>query len=282
MSKRILAGFAALALAGLAQPASAAETGAAAAARSEPDESAFGSGAPDWIVTLKATSTIQPRFEGAREYGFGVSPGLSIRRPGQPWKFGAPDDGFGFALWDTEWFQLGPVGRVRGERNSSKVNRFRGMHDIDLAIEPGAFIEVYPYENIRVRGELRRGVRGHHGFVGNIAADWIQRVDRTTLSIGPRVEIGDHNFMDEYFGVTAREAARNTRATRYNAKGGVKSVGLAAAATYDWSKNWSTTAFGAYNHLVGEAADSPVAKKLGTKSAFTVGLGVAYSFGVDW
>ena len=235
-----------------------------------------------WIVTLKGTGVVQPKFEGAAEYGLSGYPGLSIRRPGQPWKFGAPDDGFGFAIVDTPWFQLGPVGRFRSERDSSDVRKFRGMRDIDWTIEPGLFVEVYPVDVFRIRGELRHGVNGHDGFVGNVSADYIQKFGAFTVSMGPRMELGDSDFMNEYFGVTPGEAVANGRVSAYKAKGGVKSVGAAAAVTYDMSDAWSVTAFGAYNRLVGEAADSPVAKTLGTKDSFTAGAGVAYSFGVDW
>lgn len=235
-----------------------------------------------WIVTLKGTAVVQPEFEGAAKYGLSGYPGLSIRRPGQPWKFGAPDDGFGFAVIDTPWFQMGPVARIRGERDSSDVKKFFGMKDIDWAIEPGAFVEVYPVDVFRIRGELRHGVWGHEGFVGNVSADYIQKFGAFTVSLGPRMEIGDSDFMNEYFGVSASEAAANGRITPYKAKGGVKSVGAAGAVTYDVSDAWSVTAFGAYDRLVGEAADSPVAKKLGTKDAFTAGAGLSYSFGVDW
>lgn len=235
-----------------------------------------------WIVTLKATGVITPKFEGAAKYGVSGYPGLSLRRPGQPWKFGAPDDGFGFPVIDTEWFQAGPVGRVRSERDSSDVRKFRGMDDVNWGIEPGAFIEFYPLEVVRVRGELRHGVYGHHGFVGNIAADYIQRFDNITVSIGPRTELGDGKFMDKYYGVDFSEAVANGRVGTYKAKGGFKSVGAAAALTYDWTEHWSTTAFGGYDRLVGEAARSPVARTLGTKNAYTIGLGVAYSFGVNW
>lgn len=235
-----------------------------------------------WLVTLKATGVVTPKFEGAAKYGVSGYPGLSIRRPGQPWKFGAPDDGFGFALIDTPWFQAGPVGRVRSERDSSDVRKFRGMDDVNWGIEPGAFVEVYPLEVLRLRGELRHGVYGHHGFVGNLAADYIQRFDNITVSFGPRAEFGDGKFMDKYYGVDFGEALRNGRVGTYKAKGGFKSVGLAGALTYDWNENWSTTGFAAYDRLVGEAGRSPVARTLGTKNAYTVGLGVAYTFDVNW
>lgn len=238
--------------------------------------------AEGWRVTLKATSVMRPEFEGASDYAFSVTPGLSIRRPGQPWKFGAPDDGFGFGVINLPYMQVGPVGRIRGERDSSDERKIRRLHDIDWAFEPGLFVEVYPTTNTRIRGEIRHGVNGHDGLVGDVAADWIQRFDGFTVSFGPRVALGDSDFMNEYYGVTAREAARPGSLRRYKADGGVKSVGLAGAVTYDWTPNWSTTAFAGWNRLVGDAADSPIVKKLDSEDQFTLGLGVAYTFDVNW
>ena len=235
-----------------------------------------------WLVTLKGTGVWSQRFEASNKYRLSGYPGISIRRPGQPWKFGAPDDGFGFAVVDTPWFQLGPVARIRGERDWKDDKKFRGMDNVDWAIEPGAFLELYPADFFRVRGELRYGTWGYDGFVGNVSADYINRFDRFTLSVGPRMEIGGKEFMNTYYGVSANEAAFNGRVTRYKADGGVKSVGVAGALTYDWSQNWSTTGFASYNRLVGDAADSPVAKKLGEKDSYSVGLGVAYTFSVNW
>ncbi len=236
-----------------------------------------------WIVTLKGTGTFGPQFEGSSKYGLSGYPGISIRRPGQPWKFGAPDDGFGFAIVNTPWLQIGPVARIRPERDVSDDHKFRGMDDVDWGIEPGAFVEVYPVDVFRIRGELRYGLWGSDGFVGNVSADYIQRFDRFTVSFGPRTEIGDKDFTNTYYGVSRAEAAfYNGRITPYKADGGVKSVGFAGAVTYDWTENWSTTAFGAYNKLVGDAGKSPVAKKLGDKDSVTVGLGLAYSFSTNW
>lgn len=237
---------------------------------------------PDWRVTLKATGVVGPEFEGARDYSVTGYPGLSIRRPGQPWKFGAPDDGFGFALFDSAMFQVGPVARIKSKRDSSDERRIRGVHDVDWAVEPGVFVEIYPTTNTRIRGELRHGIGGHDGFVGDIAADWIERFGAFTVSAGPRLSLGDSDFMNEYFGVTTRDAIRNGRLSRYKPGGGIKSVGAAAAVTYDWTPNWSTTAFGAYNRLVGDAADSPIVRRLKSKDQFTVGLGVAYTFDFNW
>lgn len=233
-----------------------------------------------WVATIKGTGFYQPRFEGSKEYAFTGAPGLSIRRGNEPYKIGSPDDGIDIAIINTPSIQFGPTARIRAERDSSKVSRFRGMNDIDYGIEPGAFLEYYPTEFIRLRGEARYGLWGSEGFSGTLAADGIFIYDRLTFLVGPRLELGDGKFTNNYFGVSTSEAAR-VGVSRYKADGGVKSVGAAASATYQLTDAWSVTAFGRYDRLTGDAGKSPVAKTLGTKNAFTAGLGVGYSFAWD-
>jgi outer membrane scaffolding protein for murein synthesis (MipA/OmpV family) len=230
-----------------------------------------------WVATIKGTGFYQPRFEGSKEYHFTGAPGLSIRRGNEPYKIGSPDDGIDIALINTPSIQFGPTARIHGERDSSKVSRFRGMDDIDYGIEPGAFLEYYPTEFVRLRGEARYGLWGSNGFSGTVAADGIFIYDKLTVLVGPRLELGDRKYMNTYFGVSAGEAA-DDGVSRYKAGGGIKSVGAAASATYQLTNEWSVTAFGRYDRYVDEAGKSPVTRTLGTKDAFTAGLGVGYSF----
>jgi len=66
----------------------------------------------------------------------------------------------------------------------------------------------------------------------------------------------------------------------YRAEGGAKSIGLAGAVSYEWSKQWTTTVYARYNRLVGSASQSPLVAALGSRNQFTLGAIVAYSF--DW
>ena len=51
-----------------------------------------------------------------------------------------------------------------------------------------------------------------------------------------------------------------------------------ASATYQWNDQWATTVRGAYDRLVGSAADSPITRNLGSRDQFTVGASASYSF----
>ena len=57
------------------------------------------------------------------------------------------------------------------------------------------------------------------------------------------------------------------------------SVGALASAEYRWSKRWSVVADARYDRLLGEAADSPIVRDLGSRNQFSAALGLKYSFG---
>ena len=78
--------------------------------------------------------------------------------------------------------------------------------------------------------------------------------------------------------MTPAEAALNGQVTPYDPSGGITSVGATGALTYNWSPEWSTTAFVTYKRLVGDAADSPIVKRFGSENQFGFGLTASYSF----
>ena len=235
--------------------------------------------ADTWIVTVSGNAVAQPRFPGSREYaGFGF-PSVDFRRAGEPVRFSAPDDGVSFTLFESPIFRFGPVARFQAGRYlSDDRRRLFGLNKIDWAVEPGAFFEFWPTQFLRTRVELRRGVNGHHGFVGSLGADYVQPLGALTLSIGPRFQYGDEAFNSKYFSVSPLEAALNGQVTPYSAGGGFNTVGVLAAATYTLDERWAVTGYGGYNRLVGDSGRSPIVRRLGTPDQFTFGAKVSYSF----
>lgn len=246
------------------------------------DQSAPAPAGNEWIVTLRAGGVATPNFQGSDRYGLFPTGGISFRRANEPWKFSAPDDGFGFAIYDSPAVRFGPVARYTTGRYLSDDHRLFGLDKIKWTVEPGLFLELYPVDNLRARMEIRRGLNGHDGWVGNLGLDWIQRMGSFTLSGGPRMALGDGEYMNTMFGVTPGEAALNGQVIPFKARGGVKSLGASAALSYAWSPEWSTTVQGGYNRLVGDAGDSPITRAFGSKDQFTFGLSAAYSFKTGW
>jgi outer membrane protein len=231
-----------------------------------------------YIVTITGDVQGAPRFPGSDEMTAFFYPGVDWRRVGEPERFSAPDDGFSIGLYESPWLRFGPTVRFVGDRNPKDDRDFIGLHKISWTAEVGGFVEIWPVDFLRMRGELRQGVNGHDGLVGNLGLDYVQRFGAFTFSIGPRLAFGDDSFTSEYFSITPIEAALNGRVTPFRASGGLTSAGGLAALKYRWSEQWATTVYGGYSRLVGDAGDSPVSRVLGSRDQFLVGAQLSYSF----
>lgn len=242
----------------------------------------LGTPAYSWLLTVNGTVLVSPSFPGAKTYGFVAFPSLSLRRTDSAENFQAPDDGVSIALFGDSQWSVGLTGRYQqGRYRDSDRTRLYGIHDAKWAIEPGLFAEYWAVpDTLRLRGEVRYGINGYNGLVGNLSADYVKRVGKFTLSVGPRLAVAGSEYMDTYFSVNPLDAAFNGRVSAYSADAGIKSVGVAAAATYKWNDSFSTTVRGGYDRLVGSAADSPIVKNLGSKDQFTVGATASYTFDI--
>jgi len=234
-----------------------------------------------YIVTVTANLQATPRFPGSESLILLGYPSIGVRRADEPERFSAPDDGLSFSFLDTPSLRIGVVGRYRSGRYFSDDRReLFGLRDVKWSVEPGAFVEVWPVEWLRARAEVRYGLNGYEGVVGNLGLDVVQRAGRFTFSLGPRLAFGDTGFTSAFFSVTPYEAALNGRVTPFRARGGLTSAGVLGAVTYKWSEQWATTAYAGYDRLTGDAAESPITRRLGTRDQFTVGASLSYSFAI--
>ena len=120
-------------------------------------------------------------------------------------RFSAPDDGLSFSFLEDSAVRVGVVGRFVGGRYLQDNRELFGLEKINWAVEPGVFVEYWPLEFLRARAEIRRGFNGHEGFVADFGLDAVQRFGAFTVSIGPRLALGDSEFTRTYFGVTPAE-----------------------------------------------------------------------------
>jgi len=235
--------------------------------------------ASGWIITLGGSAQIGPKFDGSSKWGLSGMPSLSWRRAGEDAGFSAPDDGLDYALYETPTFSFGPVASFRDGRYSGSSRRLTGLRDLPWTIEAGAFVEFWPIQDrLRTRLEIRQGFHGHHGIVADLSADWVEKFGNFTWSGGPRLSLGDGAFMRRSFGVSASEAAANGWLTPFKARSGVRAAGLGTALEYRWSQVWTTTVFAKYEHLMGDASQSPIVRTLGSRDQLSFGVGATYSF----
>lgn len=216
---------------------------------------------------------VAPSYEGSDRYLLSPYPIISFN-------YLKLSNGFSLGGGDGHGLSFRPSFRYIGERDASDEPALLGMDTVKSAIELGAGLK-YTAGPISAFADIRYGVTGHNGVVGEIGADYaIKPIGGLTLSAGPRVSFASANYMNAYFGVTVAEAGTSSF-TAYNAGGGIKSAGVAVNARYDFNQYWAGEAGASWNRLVGDAADSPLIAA-GSKDQYTAKIGLIRKFQIDF
>jgi outer membrane protein len=232
----------------------------------------------DRIVTVGPGASVAPRYPGADSYRINPAPIFDLRREGDPLGFEAPDEGAGIGLLGRDSrIDIGPAIAFQGKRRERDVGAAVG--NVPFTVEAGAFVEAWLGQSLRVRAEGRRGVGGHDGWLGDLGADLVAESATSVFSIGPRLRWADNRYHDAYFGVTPAVAA-GTGLAAFDPGGGIYAVGGTASARHQFGSNdrWGIHAYARYDRLVGDAADSPIVTRFGSRDQFGAGLGLSYTF----
>jgi outer membrane protein len=201
---------------------------------------------------------------------------FDLKREGEEFEFEAPDESFGFSLIDAGGFEFGPALALESARRPS---RFAVPIDkVPMTFEAGAFAQLYVADSFRLRGEVRRGIGGHDGWISQVSADFIaRRGDDYVFSIGPRLTWADDDYQDAYFGVTPAQALASGLAP-FDADAGARGVGAATSLSYQFSPRWGIHAYGRYERLIGDAGRSPLIRTYGSRNQMSAGLALSYTF----
>jgi outer membrane protein len=244
---------------------------------------------PNWIVTVGVEGRIIPAFPGASDSKFTWSgvPLFSIRNEGTPPDFFGPRDSFGFSVLSLGPVKIGPAFKLVNEREGWSYAELYGLAGVHTALQAGGFIDYWPVQWLRLRGEVRQGFGGETGVTGDLFLDAVVPVGQFVFSAGPRMTLQSSAAVSPYFSITAAEAAATTvfgpphgfaPLPAYNAGGGVYSYGAGTQVQYVFSPQWAAHGFVEYERLTGSVADSPLVTQRGSPNQFTYGLGATYSF----
>ncbi len=233
----------------------------------------------DWIVTVGAGVSASPPYEGAPNTQIRPTLSFNARRADKPYRFTPPDDGSSLNLFSSQHLDLGPVINIRDGRNDTR--RLVGFQKIGWAAEAGVFANLWFTDWFRARAQIRQGIIGHSGAVGDAGIDYIHTGKRWDMSIGPRVGYGDARYMETYFGVTPAEALASPFLIKpYTPGAGVRYEGVELAYAYRPTDRIRATIGLGYHRLTGVAAASPVVGLAGSRDQYSAGVGVTYGFGV--
>ena len=226
-------------------------------------------------VRAGAGAQVRPEWPGASDrevvpyWDFGFT-------TGETFGVGAPDDSIDIALFSTGDLSIGPALNIERGRDESDVGAPVG--DVSTTVEAGAFAQYDLGDSFRLRAELRRGIGGHDGTVGQVGADYVARdADNYTFTIGPRLLFSDASFQRAYFGVSP-ETALATGLEPHDPGGGLHAVAATSGVQYSLGGNWGLFGYARYERLVGDAANSPIIREYGSPDQFSAGLGINYAF----
>lgn len=236
---------------------------APAAAQSAPGD--------DLVVTLGGGVRVSPDWDGSKQYVVSPMPIIGLKFLRSPLT-GAPSSDTGFGL--------APSFRYLSKRSFGGGSPLNGLPDVPQAFEAGLTVD-YTDTNFRAFATVRQGLGGHHGQIAELGLDGIVHpIDKLTLAAGPRLSFASADYMRTYYGVSAVAAAA-TGVPAYDPGAGWRGAGLGATATWDIDPRWFVKADAAWTRLSDTIARSPVMKTEGARDQFSVGLGVAWRFGVD-
>ncbi|HEY4192072.1 MAG TPA: MipA/OmpV family protein [Mesorhizobium sp.] len=240
-------------------------------------DGAFGWLSGDWYLSLGASGIVAPNFEGGSKYLFSAAPLVSLGKAGNETRFSSRNDNISLSLFDNGGVRAGLVGKFIFGRDND-ADELKGLDPVRWGGEIGGFAEFYPTDWLRVRGEVRQGIRSHHGVVADVTADAFYDVTPTVrLSGGPRLSFASASYFDAYYGVDATESAASGL-SQYDPGGGLKSAGVGGAVTWKVTDPITASLFGEYSRLTGPAADSSLVRERGDKNQFMFGLSTTYRF----
>lgn len=208
---------------------------------------------------------LRPLVDGARARG------------DDPFPFEAPDESFGFPIGKNDRWEIGPALGFEGERSAKSAGA--ALPKVGFTVEAGALVRYKASDAVQLRGEVRKGLGGHQGWVFNLGGDYIARNrDQWLFSIGPRLTFADDRYASAYFGVDpAHSTASGLPA--FDAKGGLQAAGANAGFITQITPRWGIYSYAKYDRLVGDAGDSPIVRRLGSRDQFSGGVALSFTFG---
>lgn len=232
----------------------------------------------DWYLKLGATGFVGPKYDGSNKRLFQAAPLISLGRAGSTVRFSSRNDNPAFAFVDTGAFRAGLSGKLIFTRDEDTSSDLKGLDPVRFGGELGGFAEVYPTDWLRLRADIRHGIRSHTGIVADLAADgFVDVTDTVRVSAGPRLSAATASYFDAYYGVDAAQA-QASGLSEYKPSGGLASAGVGGAITWQATSKIEASAFAEYKRLMGPAADSSLVREQGTRNQVMVGLSATYRF----
>lgn len=226
-----------------------------------------------WNYEAGAIAMYGPAYQGSDKYQAMALPNLSVDYEDGLF-FANFFDGIGSYPIQGENYKLGAaMGFAFGRDEKDDRKNLRGMGDIDMSPTANLMGE-YGFGPIQVSGKLTQG-NDDYGMTAEAAiGTMFPATDNLMIMAKVGTVWANEDHMNSYFGVSSAQSLRSGYGS-YQAESGIKSVGIDIGGFYALSDNIDLMVNISANQLVGDAADSPLAKEDFQPSVFTA---ISYKF----
>lgn len=238
-----------------------------------PLEAMFEPDTPTWQGVLGGATAFQPLYDGSARYK--VQPGISADLRYEDLAFASLGEGVGVNLLRDQHYHAGiAITYDLGRSESADRVHLNGLGDINFAPEAKIFAD-YVFSKdfpLVLRADVRRQIGATNGWIGDAGAYMPLPGSGPSFQwfVGPSLTFADDTYMQRYFGVGVAQSA-HSGLRRYNASGGLKSVGFGFSADYFFTEHWFVSGDAALEQLVGSAARSPITQTAtGVTAVFSV------------
>lgn len=229
--------------------------------------------ADDWDFSIGVIGGFGPKFEGSDEYDFFWSPKAKIA-----WRDTVILTESSFRVQFRQGrFRFGPKIKYEKGRSDDDDNDIKGVGDVDPGFSAGAFVK-YKVDGYALTAEARQEFAGGHGgLIGELGGEMLlPDAESPWGKLRAELTLADDSYMDEFFGVNARQSA-NSGLQPYDPDGGPKSISLTWQSAYEVWSGWSLGGRIQYIRLLDQAADSPIVD-VGSPNGAAVAIGLRYRF----
>jgi len=242
----------------------------------------------DWDVSVGLATITVPSYLGDNKNRSLIAPDLSVSYKGR--FFLSTLGGLGYNLVNQNGWRAGPIAKYHGGRrqdgdqsyfvDDDNTSDLQGLGDIDGTAELGGFVE-FTNSFLNASLEVRQGTNGHEGAIADVSVQYVgsQLVGGKSVSygIGPRISVGDSDYLSAFFGVNEAQAIGSGLST-YEVNSGLLSYGLHGSLVVPVTKRVSLIGFGGVDFLADDVADSPLVATRGSDEQGSAGVLLNVSF----
>jgi MipA family protein len=213
-----------------------------------------------------------PRYQGSAEQKTTFVPGVFLHASNG--FFADPFNGIGYSFDPAGALNYGV--RANLETGRDVETTLPGFEKIKARLNPGVFANYAVNDTLTLKSAARLGVGdGAGGSLLNLGAAYkLYNANYISVNLNASVKYANSSYMQSYFGVTPAQSATSGLKT-FQPGAGFSAAQVGLTAGFPISREIYIFSSASVQRLLGDAANSPLAKKKNQVTAF---VGSVYSF----